>query len=228
VNTSSNTPAFPGTTGVRLAAWKSPRAWAVLVLTTVLSVVFDLWTKYWAFSTLHDHPVNVVREDVVATTPQLWQLIPPHAPRVIVPSLLEFKLVLNPGAVFGIGAGKRWFFVVFTCVALGVCLTIFSRWTKARDWLAHIALGLVLGGGLGNLYDRVQYACVRDFIHPLPDVLLPFGWSWPWGGRDVWPYVSNVADALLIVGVAYLAWMSFRAERLANSTHTKPRAEERR
>ena len=185
-------------------------AWVVFLVTIGLSIVADLVTKYWAFAWIAGAPVKVVRERVLEVTPRLGQLIPAHAPREIVPSVLDFTLVLNPGAVFGIGAGKRWFFVTFTAIAIAVGAHAFARWTRRGDWAMHVAIGLILGGGLGNLYDRLVYACVRDFIHPLPGVMYPFGISTPWSGREVWPYVSNVADALLLVGVGMIVWRSFR------------------
>lgn len=191
-------------------AISSARAWVVFLVTIGLSIVADLLTKYWAFAAIAGAPVKVVRERVLEVTPRLGQLIPAHAPREIVPSLLEFTLVLNPGAVFGIGAGKRWFFVTFTAIAIAVGAHAFARWTRRGDWPMHVAIGLILGGGLGNLYDRLVYACVRDFIHPLPGVMYPFGIATPWSGREVWPYVSNVADALLLVGVGMIMWRSFK------------------
>ncbi len=188
----------------------SGKAWTTLLIAMAVSVALDLWSKAWAFRSLAPNPVRISREEVLAAKSQLWTLVPEHTTRTIIPQVLDFKLVLNPGAVFGIGAGKRWFFVVFTVLAIGVGLWMFATWTRSKDRLSHAAIGLILGGGLGNLYDRLMFACVRDFIHPLPDVPLPFGWSWPWGGRDVWPYVSNVADALLIVGVVTLAYKALR------------------
>ena len=188
----------------------SPRAWATLIIAMLVSVTLDLASKAWAFRSLASMPVHIDRTEVLSANNQLWTLVPEHTTRTVIPQVLDFKLVLNPGAVFGIGAGRRWFFVVFTVVAIAIGVWMFATWTRSRDRLSHCAIGLILGGGLGNLYDRLMFACVRDFIHPLPDVLLPFGWSWPWGGRDVWPYVSNVADALLIVGVVILAWKALR------------------
>ncbi len=178
-------------------------AWIVLLSVTFGGLVADLASKHWAFQTIAGAPVVMTRDEVIATSPPS-RLIPFHQPRVIIPNLLEFTLVLNPGAVFGMGAGKRWFFIVVTLFAIGFGLWIFKRWTTARDHAAHAAIGLLLSGGLGNLYDRLLYACVRDFIHPLPGIRLPFGWSWPWGGRDVWPYVSNVADLFLLIGIGML------------------------
>lgn len=191
-------------------AWRSPRAWLVLLVCVAVALVIDIATKYAAFNHIADAPVAVDRAEVMAAQ-RLGDLIPPHRPVVVVPSLLELTLVLNPGAVFGMGAGKRWFFIAFTGIAVAFALWIFATWTHARERWAHLALGLLLAGGLGNLYDRIVYACVRDFLHPLPGVVLPFGWSWPWGGREVWPYVSNIADLWLIIGVVVLLVRSLRA-----------------
>ncbi|MFI4882162.1 MAG: signal peptidase II, partial [Phycisphaerales bacterium JB064] len=64
-----------------------------------------------------------------------------------------------------------------------------------------------------NLYDRVRFACVRDFLHPLPGVNFPFGIQTPWSGREVWPYVSNLADLWLIIGVAVLVVFLWRGPK---------------
>lgn len=199
------------------ATWRSPAAWRVLIVTTLIALVTDLGSKMWAFSSIADRPVHVQREHVMAAGTDLEHLIPLHDPVVVISNLLEFKLVLNPGAVFGMGAGKRWFFVVFTMLAIGFATWMFAMWTRPKDRAAHIAIALVLGGGLGNLYDRVVYACVRDFLHPLPGVKLPFGWSFPWGGREVWPYVSNLADLWLIVGILILVVYTFRTGSAASA-----------
>lgn len=195
-------------TSIRPAS-ASKRAWLILIITTVVGLVADLWTKALAFERVAGFPV-VVERDHVLQVPDLGVLIPPHEPVTVMPSVLEFTLVLNPGAVFGIGAGKRWFFVIFTVIACVVALALFVKWTRAKDWVAHMGFGLIISGGLGNLYDRLLFACVRDFIHPLPGVQLPFGLSWPGGNTEVWPYVSNVADAFLIVGIVMLMYHAWR------------------
>ena len=189
-------------------ASSSKRAWTILVLTTVIGLFLDLWSKAYAFQHVVGYPVVVERSDVINSA-DLGMLIPHHEPVTLINSVLEFTLVLNPGAVFGIGAGQRWFFVIFTVIACLVALGLFLRWTRAQDWIAHCGFGLIIAGGLGNLYDRLVFACVRDFLHPLPGVQLPFGIKWPGGSTEIWPYVSNVADAFLIVGIVFLmihAW----------------------
>jgi lipoprotein signal peptidase len=189
-------------------AWRSRGAWIWFLAAVALLLAIDLGTKYLAFAFVADAPVAVDRADVTAilrNDPRALQaLIPRHEPVVVAPHLLEFKLVLNPGAVFGTGAGMRWFFVGFTFVALAFATLLFARMTTARDRLTHLAIALIVSGGLGNLYDRLRYACVRDFIHPLPGVEFPFGITWPNGDPELWPYVSNVADAFLLVGIAIL------------------------
>ena len=207
-NTQAPAPAGP--------AWQSPRAWVVLLATIVLSIVADLGSKSLAFRHVADAPVTVDREQVLAVARQdprlINNLVPGHEPVVVVPKLLHLTLVLNPGAVFGSGPGKRWFFVGFTVVALGFGMFMFARWSTVRDTWAHMGSGLLIGGGIGNLYDRLVYACVRDFLHPLP------GWKWPGGftfrgTQEIWPYVSNVADALLLIGIGILLVFLWRKDR---------------
>jgi len=190
-------------------AGRHPKAWAWFLVATTAGLVIDLWSKHLAFLHIADTRVIVDRQEVMAAS-NINQLIPYHEPVTVIPRLLDFTLVLNPGAVFGIGAGKRWFFVVFTMLAVGLATWLFAFKTSARDRWAHIAFSLVVSGGLGNLYDRVVFACVRDFIHPLPGMKLPFGIRWPSGSDEVWPYVSNIADAFLLVGIGILIVYTWR------------------
>jgi len=128
-----------------------------------------------------------------------------HEGRDILPwDLLELRLVLNPGAVFGIGPDKRVFFIAFTLLALGGGLFVFGRYTTVRHRLAHFAIGMILAGGLGNLYDRLAIGRVRDFLHMLPGWHLPFGWAWPGNNPEVFPWVFNVADVMLLLGMLLL------------------------
>lgn len=184
--------------------WRSRRATLTLAGVTLAGLAADLATKALAFARIAPDPV-VIRRSEVLEARSLETLIPWHEPVVVVPRVLEFTLVLNPGAVFGIGAGARWFFVIFTVLAIGFGLWMFGAWTKARSGMAHAAIGLLIAGGLGNLYDRLRFACVRDFIHPLPDVRFPFGWRLPGQpSGEIWPYVSNVADLWLLIGIGLL------------------------
>jgi signal peptidase II len=195
--------------------WRSRRAWAALVLAAVLALGLDLGGKSLAFATIAGVPVAVDAERVRAGHP-LRDLVPHHEPVVVIPRVLELTLVLNRGAVFGVGQGQRVFFIAFTVAAFAFGLWVFVAWTRPQDRVAHAGIGLLLGGGLGNLYDRVVYACVRDFLHPLPGVMWPFGWRMPLtGSREVWPYVSNLADLFLIIGIVAVMAHVWRSPRPA-------------
>ena len=210
-------------------AGRSIGAWLLLLVLTGGFVAADLVSKDIAFARIDDKPVVIDKAQVMnflQTQPgALNSLVPRHEPVVVAPSLLEFKLVLNPGAVFGTGAGNRWFFIGFTIVALLVAAYVFARSTGARHRVTHLGIALILAGGIGNLYDRVVFACVRDFIHPFPGVLIP-------GTKhELWPFVSNVADAFLLIGIAIIMIKLWRHERaLAQQQHDEseqPGAEEK-
>ena len=182
-------------------ARRSAVAWGLLLLVVLVGLVLDLWTKQWAFEEVAGAPVELVYADIVdGANPMPWH----DGMRVVSPDLLDFRLVLNRGAVFGIGQGRRVAFVLFTGVAIVVAVVVFGWWTQARAHLAHVAIGLILAGGLGNLYDRLSIGAVRDFLHLLPRRDLPFGISWPGGTTEVFPWIFNLADVELLVGMALL------------------------
>ena len=118
-----------------------------------------------------------------------------------------FDLVLmhNTGAAFsflaGAGGWQRWF---FTAVAVVISIGLVYMLAKPhRDRLVPLALALVLGGALGNLYDRVTLGHVVDFLSLH-------------AGRYAWP-AFNVADSAITVGVALLVWDGLRGSRARQS-----------
>ncbi|MEY4832983.1 MAG: lipoprotein signal peptidase, partial [Planctomycetota bacterium] len=62
-------------------------------------------------------------------------------------------------------------------------------------------------------YDRLFVGAVRDFLHMLPRWNLPFGLSWPGGATEIFPWVFNVADVSLLVGLGLLYLHSRREEK---------------
>jgi signal peptidase II len=202
-------------------ARSSKATWLFLLLVTLAALGLDLWSKHAAFARIAPAPVQLDRDEILAIAavdPRLiGRVLPRHDPVVVIPRVLELSLVLNPGAVFGMGAGQRWFFMIFTGVAICFALYMFAWWIGPRDYAAQVAIGLLLAGGLGNFYDRMLFGCVRDFLHPLPGLEWPLGWA-PFGSREIWPYVSNVADAFLLIGIGLLAIKLWRAEK---DTHHK-------
>jgi signal peptidase II len=164
------------------------------VLVALLVLAADLAAKHLAFRLTAGHPVD----PATAASADF-----DHEPRVLVPGVLALKLTLNQGAAFGLGQGGRWVFVVVALAALVIIAGVF-RSSRADARVLHAALGLLMAGALGNLYDRILYGRVRDMLWLLPDVRLPFGWSWPGGSREVYPWIFNVADAAMCVGLAVL------------------------
>ena len=177
-------------------AWRSPLAWIVLMSVLALGLTADLGLKAWSFHNVAPDPVVLDADEY----------IPVHPPVVVIPGVLQLHLVKNKGAVFGIGPDRRMFFIVFTFAALAAAFAVFGRWTTADATLAHIAIALIIAGGIGNLYDRVQFGFVRDFLHMLPGWQMPFGWNWPGGNTEVFPWVFNVADVMLLFGMGTLMW----------------------
>jgi signal peptidase II len=194
--------AEPAVNPALVPAWRSPRAWATLLGTFCIAVGADLWTKDWAFRTVAGEPVTLQYEQV-AGNPSYS--VPWHPGRTVIePNLLDFHLVLNHGAVFGIGQGRGPVFIAFTVLAVFTALWVFGRHTSARSRMSHVGLALVLSGGIGNMFDRVSVGAVRDFMHLFPRRELPFGLHWPGGSNEWFPWVFNVADVELIAGMLLL------------------------
>jgi signal peptidase II len=127
----------------------------------------------------------------------------PGAVRPLVPGLLQLVTSRNPGIVFGfdfardLGLGEAWGRAATIALTVLTALLVFWVFAGARPdrrWL-HVMCGLVLAGALGNLYDRLLFGYVRDFVQITLHVR----------GAAVWPYVFNLADVYLVVGVAMLA-----------------------
>ncbi|MHC4428487.1 MAG: signal peptidase II [Planctomycetota bacterium] len=175
----------------------------MLFVVLAVGLAVDLSLKEWAFANVAQVPIDL----------ENGTRIPHHEPLAVLPRLLNLHLVKNDGAVFGIGSNQRVFFIVFTLGALAAAIGVFARWTTACSTVAHVALGLILAGGLGNLYDRLRFGVVRDFLHMLPGWKLPFGWQWFGGSDEVFPWVFNVADVMLLVGMAMLMLYINRTEK---------------
>lgn len=145
--------------------------------------------------------IVVAVADVVTKYLAHTRLLPQYAPRELVGDSLRLTLVYNPGAAFGLylGAFSRWIFLLLTIVALVVVARLYRSTLPHERWRA-LALGLVSGGAVGNLINRVWSARgVVDFI----DVGVG-GWRWP---------TFNVADIGVSVGAFLLAWVFWREER---------------
>ncbi|MBB48696.1 MAG: hypothetical protein CMJ33_09200 [Phycisphaerae bacterium] len=203
---SSQTSARSGRTSTDPPAWTSPIAWCTLVLVAAFGIGLDLWSKDWAFRNVAERPVVLDRDVILADSD--WRP-PPHQGMEVLPfGLLDFDLVMNHGAVFGIGQDQRTIFIAFTITAVTLAIMIFAFGTRARSHALHVGIALILAGGIGNLYDRILFGAVRDFLHMLPGWDLPFSLNWPNGSAGMFPWVFNVADMLLLLGMAIIVFMT--------------------
>ena len=103
----------------------------------------------------------------------------------LIPNILRFTYVENKGMAFGLLADHRWVFMVFS--VLGIALIAVYFYFFAKTLLSRTALALIIGGGIGNMIDRVRLGFVVDFID---FCAFPELWSW----------VFNIADAAVCVG----------------------------
>ena len=105
----------------------------------------------------------------------------------VIPNIFHLTLVRNKGAAFGLFNGRNIFFSVFTILAV-IAITLFIRSREYKSRLMLVSLGLILGGALGNLFDRIVFGYVIDFLD-----------------FRVWP-VFNLADSCITIGFALLAY----------------------
>ncbi len=201
----------PSTTRAADPAERHPGVGAIVLYAGLCAVLIggDLALKWWSFEHLAGRPIEVGQ--VVAGEQPL-----PDATRPLIPNVLALRLMVNRGAVFGLGQGQTWLLLTITFVAIGVIAWMFRR-TTCGQWLMHAVLTLILAGAVGNLVDRIMFSAVRDMLWMLPGVRLPLGWHWPsWlGGSDeIYPWVFNLADVYLVVGIGtYLVRSVFTPER---------------
>ncbi|HEU0249397.1 MAG TPA: signal peptidase II [Solirubrobacteraceae bacterium] len=140
---------------------RSLRAWLLALVTAVVVVLVDQASK------------AAVRSSIV-----------PGEARSVLPGL-QFVNTRNRGIAFGFLPGQHWAITVLIAVALLILLVYFARHsTLALIWLPT---GMLVGGALGNVFDRVRAGYVTDFVK------LPLGWP---------PF--NLADAAITIGVLLL------------------------
>ncbi|MDI7774916.1 signal peptidase II [Asticcacaulis sp. EMRT-3] len=111
----------------------------------------------------------------------------------------SFTLVHNIGISFGMlssdGLG-RWLLVLFQFIVALVLIDYVRKQT--RPWLV-VCLGLIIGGALGNGLDRLRFGFVVDFLD--------------FSGTHVFPWVFNIADSGISIGVALLVWYFIRTDK---------------
>lgn len=134
--------------------------------------------------------LDQITKALVLANIQPWERIP------VIPGFFDLVNVANRGAAFGFlnRPDLAWPSMVFGAVSiLAAGLILWMLYTARDDERVYVAsLGLVLGGAMGNLIDRLRFGFVVDFLD-----LYVGDWHWP---------AFNVADAAICVGAAGLAW----------------------
>lgn len=110
-------------------------------------------------------------------------------------TFLRLTYIKNSGAVFGMMKGASTYFTFFSIIAAAVLVVVLIIARRAST-LVRVSLGLVLGGAVGNLIDRLRFGAVVDFL----DVGISESVRWP---------CFNVADSAITVGVFLLIISSF-------------------
>ena len=116
-----------------------------------------------------------------------------EAPKPLIGDLIQLRLIYNPGAALSIASGMTW---VLTLLSVGVVVFIIFMARKIASTAWAIALGLVLGGAIGNLLDRLfrspgfPNGHVVDFI-------------------DYGPFIGNVADIAIVVAAVLIGVLAF-------------------
>lgn len=114
----------------------------------------------------------------------------------VVGGLLRFTLIRNPGAAFGLGSGSTLALSIFACVALVASLVV--ALPRIR-WQSHgVALGLLMAGIAGNLYDRLFREPSPFYGHVIDFIQLPYF------------AIFNIADICVTTAAALIVLLSFR------------------
>ncbi|MFD0371848.1 signal peptidase II [Streptomyces sp. NPDC059071] len=151
---------------------KGKRKIAALFVVAVLAYLLDLGSKMLVVAKLEGHePIEVIGD------------------------LLRFEAVRNPGAAFGMGEA---FTIIFTCIAAVVIVVIIRLARKLYSLPWAIALGLLLGGALGNLTDRI-FRSPGVFEGAVVDFIAPAHFA-----------VFNLADSAIVCGGILIVLLSFR------------------
>ena len=116
--------------------------------------------------------------------------------RQFIPGILNLTYVRNEGVAFGMFAGMQWVFIVLTTVMLAaIIFYMFKKRPESRFF--YIIVGMIIGGGVGNLIDRILNSYVVDYL-----------------SLTFFPPVCNFADYVIVVGVILLAvWFLFFSDK---------------
>jgi len=166
-------------------------------LAAILICVLDLGTKAWVFRVLNVDPGSFETiEEFRRSSPRRLSLVGDS---------VSLVALFNPGMMWGKFADYSQV-LIFLRTAAVLVIWYLLRGIEPRQWGSHLALGGILGGAIGNIYDSLKYIGVRDFLEVDLDFFM----------FDPFP-AFNVADSAICVGVALLALGLLRGEPAAKS-----------
>lgn len=113
------------------------------------------------------------------------------ASKTVIPGLLDFTYVRNPGATAGILANDRWVFMTVSVVII-ILISVYLVISKKQSFFGGLCFSLIIGGGIGNMIDRIAMGEVVDFLDVTATDIFPFN------------CIFNVADAFVCIGCALL------------------------
>lgn len=116
-------------------------------------------------------------------------LLSPGDSLPVIKGFLYITHIQNKGAAFGLLAGRQFVFILVTILSIALIAIYYIRARESHP-LFNLALGLEVGGAVGNLLDRMRFGGVTDFLN-----------------IRVWP-VFNVADTAIVIGVVLLIFVS--------------------
>lgn len=122
---------------------------------------------------------------LVVSTMHIGQSFP------VVKGFFYITYVLNPGAAFGMLEHQRWFFICVAVMMIVIGMVFYKR-LQQESLLIRCGAGLLLGGAVGNLTDRIKSGLVIDFLD-----------------FRIWP-VFNIADIAICVGAGFLIYDIWR------------------
>ena len=113
-----------------------------------------------------------------------------NEPFIVINGIFRFSYVENRGAAFGSFSDNRWVFMIISTVTI-LALLIYMWKFRPDSRLACTALSFIIGGGIGNMIDRIYLGYVVDFID---------FYAFP----NLWKWVFNVADSFVCIGAAMM------------------------
>jgi signal peptidase II len=149
------------------------------IIAGIATLIIDQASKLWLL-----YEFDLANRGVVKVTP-----------------FFDLVLARNVGISFGWFQNDGLLAQAMLTAIKAVAVIVLAIWmARSRNWLATVALGLIIGGAIGNAIDRVAYGWVIDFAQFHIEI----------AGKTYYWYVFNLADVAIVAGVAALLYDSFR------------------